>query len=47
MARPISHFSVGILVIAGIALSPLLTSEDEEFGQEGAVLGIGELIFKF
>lgn len=46
MARPISHFSVGILVIAGIALSPLLTSEDEEFGQEGAVLGIGGTNFQ-
>ncbi|MBP8591566.1 M23 family metallopeptidase [Candidatus Shapirobacteria bacterium] len=46
MVRPMSHFSVGILVIAGIALSPLLVPKEEDFSQEGAVLGIGGANFQ-
>jgi len=46
MARPVSHFSVGILVIGGIALSPFLTLNEEDFSQEGTVLGVGGTNFQ-
>ena len=39
-SRPVSHFSVGILVVLVIALSPLISWEKIEFGgNEGQVLG--------
>jgi len=45
-ARPVSHFSVGILVVLVVALSPLISWENIEFGgNESQVLGTVDASF--
>lgn len=42
MVRPFSHFSVGLLVLLVIAVSPLISFKDEEESYSGQVLGVSK-----
>ncbi len=47
LARPFSHFGVGLMVILGVAISPLFSAEgfDQTTSQEGIVLGDNAIHF--
>ncbi len=47
LARPVSHFSVGLLVILGVAISPLFSPDnfDQTGSKDGVVLGDAGLNF--
>ena len=48
LARPVSHFGVGLLVILGVAISPLFSSDrflEQTEGKEGIILGDASINF--
>jgi murein DD-endopeptidase MepM/ murein hydrolase activator NlpD len=47
LTRPFSHFSVGLLVILGVAISPLFSPDhfDQSDGKDGVILGDTSLNF--